>query len=276
MVPVILGAARGVYYAAAMLLFGMASFEALLRARLPSVAPPASTGLRWTAWLLALLAAGAWLTLAALQMADELDTTVLMQATTMTLFGQVFLLRLAALLGLALLMTVRRGHKFALWLAAMALALPAATSHAAQASPAGFTAIGTTLDGVHLLACGFWIGGLAVLVLLYRRTEPNILQALALFSDWAMIAVLVLVMTGLINAASILLGHGTPSPFYLGVLSGKLVLVAVMLGLAAINRFRLMPRRGGAGIARNAAFELCLGLIVVMLAGALGQLQPVL
>ena len=276
MVPVILGAARGIYYAAAMLLFGMGAFEALLRARLPSISPPDSTGLRWAAWLLALLAAGAWLALAALQMADALDTTVLLQAMTMTLFGQVFLLRLAALLGLGLLMTVGHGHKLAPWLAALTLALPAATSHAAQASPAGFTAIGTALDGVHLLACGFWIGGLAVLALLFRRKEPNILQVLALFSDWAMVAVLVLVMTGLINAASILLGHGTPSPLYLGVLGGKLVLVAVMLGLAAVNRFRLMPRRGGAGIARNAAFELGLGFIVVMLAGALGQLQPVL
>ena len=61
-------------------------------------------------------------------------------------------------------------------------------------------------DAVHLLTAGFWIGGLAVLVVLFRRKEPNILLALSLFSDWAMIAVLLLVMTGLINAASIILG----------------------------------------------------------------------
>ena len=57
-----------------------------------------------------------------------------------------------------------------------------------------------------------------------------------------MVAVLLLVMTGLINAASILLGHGTPAPLYLGVLGAKLALVAVMLALAAVNRFKLMPR----------------------------------
>src|SRR6185436_15657521 len=108
-------------------------------------------------------------------------------------------------------------------LAAIALALPAATSHAAAASPAGFTVFGATLDAVHLSTAGFWIGGLAVLAILFRRKEPNILLALSLFSDWAMIAVLLLVMTGLINGASILLGDaGAPSLVYLTVLGIKL------------------------------------------------------
>ena len=55
----------------------------------------------------------------------------LAQTATDTMFGQVFLLRLASLLGLALLMGLRRGRKLAMALAALALALPAATSHAA-------------------------------------------------------------------------------------------------------------------------------------------------
>jgi putative copper resistance protein D len=221
-----------------------------------------------------LLAALAWLALAALQMADRLDGPVMVQTAADTMFGQIFLLRIAALLGLALLMILRRGRKPAVVLAALALALPAATSHAAEASPAGFTAIGAILDGVHLLACGFWIGGLAVLILLFRRKEPNILLALSLFSDSAMVAVLILVMTGLINAASILLGHGTPALFYLGVLGAKLALVAMMLGLAAVNRFKLLPRGDTHAIARNAAFELGAGFMVVLLAGLLGQLPP--
>ena len=270
-----LGAARGLYYAAAMLLFGAAAFETLLRARLPIIAAP-RLPLRWAAWALALLAGTAWLALAALAMAERLDMPVIIQTATDTLFGQVFLLRLAALLGFGLLLAMRRGRKITVVFAALALALPAVTSHAAEASPAGFTAIGATLDGVHLLACGFWIGGLAVLAVLFLRKEPHMLLALSLFSDWAMVAVLILVMTGLIDAASILLGHGAPSPAYLGVLGAKLALVAVMLGLAAVNRFRLMPRGDDASIARNAAIELGLGLIVVLLAGALGQLQPVL
>jgi putative copper resistance protein D len=103
------------------------------------------------------------------------------------------------------------------------------------------------------------------------------LLALSLFSDWAMVAVLLLLMTGLINAASILLGQkGTASLLYLSVLGAKLALVAGMLGLALVNRFRLMPRGREVLITRHAAIELGLGLGAVLLAGLLGQLQPVL
>jgi len=84
-------------------------------------------------------------------------------------------------------------------------------------------------------------------------------------------------MTGLIDGASILLGdQGSPSLSYLGVLGAKLALVGGMLGLAAMNRFRLMPQGRDRTIARNVALELGFGVIVVLLAGVLGQLQPVL
>ncbi|HXB51347.1 MAG TPA: CopD family protein, partial [Rhizomicrobium sp.] len=121
-----------------------------------------------------------------------------------------------------------------------------------------------------------------VLGSLFRRKEPNILLALSLFSDWAMVAVLLLVMTGLIEAASILLGGANgPGPMrpaiaYLGVLGTKLIFVLVMIGLAAANRFRWMPKGEENAIGRNAARELAIGIIVVLLAGALGQLQPLL
>jgi putative copper export protein len=218
-----------------------------------------------------------WFILAAAEMAEKLSTDTIWQVAHSTLFGQLFLIRIALLLGLAL--TPRRRERWAAVFSGFALVLPSVTSHAAESSPAGFTAIGASLDGMHLLTAAFWIGGLAVLGLLFRRKEPNILLALSLFSDWAMVAVLLLVMTGLIDAASILLGGANgPGPMrpafaYLGVLGAKLFLVLVMIGLAAANRFRLMPRGADKAISRNAALELILGLIVVLLAGALGQLS---
>jgi putative copper export protein len=208
-------------------------------------------------------------------MAGALDLPVLGQALSATLFGQVFLVRMAALA--ALPFVLRRHAKPAALLALIALALPAATSHAAAASPAGFTVLGASLDALHLATAGFWLGGLCGLLQLHRRHEPNMLLALSLFSEWAMIAVLLLVMTGLINGASILLGDaGKPSALYLGVLAAKLVLVAGMLCLAALNRFRLMPQGGDQAILRNAALELGAGVIAGLLAGLLGQLQPTL
>jgi copper resistance protein D len=268
-----IAAARGLYFALLMLLFGGAAFGVLLKKRLPIVAP-AVLPRRWIL-LGALAAACAWFALAAAQMAGGLSLEAMRLAATAALFGNLFLLRVALLLGL-LLVPVRRQALTAL-LAAVALALPGATSHAAGASPAGFAAIGTILDAAHLLACGFWLGGLAVLAVLFRRKEPNMLLVLSLFSDAAMVAVLLLIMTGLINAATILLGDKhAPSPLYLAVLGVKLALVGIMLALALTNRFKLMPNDGRRRIARNAVTELGLGVIVVLLAGALGQLAPTL
>ncbi len=272
-----LALSRGVYYAATMLLFGEAAFGILLRAKLPIVMPVGDWSLRWAALLLAALAGWVWLGLAAAQMADMMNGQVLVETVTATLFGQLFLMRLGAILGMALLLLFWRDGRIMAMLSAIALALPAATSHAALASPAGFTAIGAILDATHLLTAGFWIGGLAVLAALFRRKEPNLVLALSLFSDWAMIAVLILVMTGLIDAVSILLGGiGIPSAAYLAVLGAKLALVAAMLWLAAANRFKWLPRNAEGVIAKNTIRELCLGLVVVLLAGALGQMQPLL
>ena len=272
---VILAGARGLYYGALLSVFGDLAFSLLLRAKLPIILPPNNKVFRWSVLALALVAGGVWLAAAAGQMAGALSWDALTATVTATLFGQLFVARAIALLGLAVAFLLRRGTKLALVLAATALVLPAMTSHAAASSPAGFAILGATLDAVHLLTAGFWIGGLVVLAMLFRRKEPNMLLALSLFSEWAMIAVLLLVMTGLINAASILLGDkGPPSLLYLLVLGAKLVLVAVMLGLAISNRFRLMPVGDDRRIAGNAAWELRLGFIAVLLAGVLGQLQP--
>jgi putative copper export protein len=274
---VILILSRGIYFAATMLLFGDAAFGTLLRAKLPVIMPLRHWWLRWAALLVALLAGCIWLALAAAQMADALNADVLTATLTSTLFGQLFLVRLAALIAMALLLLFWRSAKLMILPATLALALPAVTSHTALASPAGFTAIGTMLDATHLLTAGFWIGGLVVLAALFRRKEPNMTLALSLFSEWAMIAVLLLVMTGLINGAQVLLGgKGTFSTLYLAVLGAKLALVAVMLWLAATNRFKLLPMGKEGAIARNTAYELAAGIIVVLLAGALGQLQPLL
>lgn len=271
----ILAGARGFYYCATLFLFGDLAFCLLLRAKLPVVPLPNDKNLRWAAWAFAVATALVWLAAATWQMAGELNQQALAATLTTTLFGQMFVARMLALLGLAF--CLHRGRRFALALAVIALTLPAATSHAAASGPQGFAILGILLDAAHLLTAGFWIGGLAVLILLFRRNEPNILLALSLFSEIAMIAVLLLVMTGLINGASILLGdRGAPSLAYVAILGAKLGLVAAMLSLAIRNRFRLMPAGQDKRIARNAAWELGLGAIVVLLAGVLGQLQPTL
>ena len=120
------------------------------------------------------IAACLWFVLAAAQMAGDpaaaVDGAILMQALH-TLFGIGFAVRMAALvlLGAALASCGSDGHRIfsPLVLSGFVLAAPALTGHAAASSPAHFTAIGIIIDGLHLLTAGFWLGGLALLALLF-------------------------------------------------------------------------------------------------------------
>jgi putative copper resistance protein D len=276
--------ARAAYFAAAMLLFGGSAMRRLMHARLPHIAPLPRIALAWPA--VAGVAAIVWFALAAAQMAGDpgaaLDPSVLMQAALQTTFGFGFLLRMAALLLLGVALTA--GWNFsALALSGVALAAPALSGHAAASSPAHFAVIGATIDALHLLTAGFWIGGLALLAMLFARgmAQADLLLTLGLFSEWGMIAVLLLVMTGMINATLVLLGGpGEISILYLGLLATKLACVCAMLALALTNRFRLMPEfttaKAKARLRRNVTLELGLGILAAALAAGLGQLAPTL
>jgi copper resistance protein D len=169
------------------------------------------------------------------------------------------------------------------WIAGAALILVAVTSHTATASPFGFWFIGMVSDGLHLLTGGYWIGSLCVLAVLLveRPVAPRLGLAVSLFAQWGMIAVTLLVMTGMINSAMVLLGMpGHDALPYLLVLGGKLILVAAMIALALVNHFRLLPRLTEAGmpakLKRHAGWELGLGLAVIGLAMILTVLPPTL
>jgi putative copper resistance protein D len=280
----IFAAMRWLHEGSLMLLFGGAALRALLAARLPALALPPLPA-RLIVALVAMASAVAWLGLATAQMAGDnaacLDLTLLKLTVTQTLFGQLFLARFA-LLVLLCAGLVRRWRESAIaLLSGLGLALISVTSHAAEASPAHFTAIGTVSDSLHLLTGGFWLGGLAVLALLFRRGADRALlaSATAIFAEWGMIAVTILVMTGMLSAATILLGgEGHDAPLYLAVLGAKLALVAIMIGLALFNHFRLLPRlaedKSAALLSRHINWELGLITIVVALAALLGLLAP--
>jgi putative copper export protein len=231
----------------------------------------------------ALAAACAWFVLTAGEMAGDARAALngaVLEAALGTVFGMGFVLRAAALLLLAAALAWR-APRLALAMAGIALVSPALSSHAAASSPAHFAVVGIVIDAGHLLTAGFWIGGLALLAAAFARgtAKADLLLILSLFSEWAMVAVLLLVMTGLLNAALALLGGpGPASPSYLTVLGLKLAGVAAMLGLAVWNRFGLMGRFTESGAAarlkRNVALELGIGIAVIALAGLLGQLSP--
>lgn len=264
--------ARGLHDASLMMLFGSACLLALLAAKVPELAFEGS-GLalsRRIAALLALASAPVWL----------LGEPRTMAWMTSNLTGQILIVRLFLLVLLIAAVWMERMRVIA-WLSGAALVLIAATGHAAGASPQGLAAIGATNDGLHLLTAGYWIGGLCVLLAMLgsRPSAPRLPQAVAIFAEWGMIAVALLVMTGIINGAMVLLGTpGHDNLFYAGILALKICLALAMIALALINHFRLLPRLSQAGTAaqlrKYVGWELGLGVMVVGLAALLTLLAP--
>ncbi|HKD47842.1 MAG TPA: CopD family protein [Rhizomicrobium sp.] len=263
---------RGLHDASLMALFGSACLLALLTVKVPELAFEGQ-GLalgRRIAALMALASAPIWL----------MGRPNAMSWMATTFAGRILLARFVLLVLLVAAVWLGR-TRITAWLSGAGLGLIAATSHAAGASPRGFAPIGATNDGLHLLTAAYWVGGLCVLVAMLgeRPKAARLQEAVALFAEWGMVAVALLVMTGMVNAAMVLLGSPGPDDvLYAGVLALKIILAFTMIGLALTNHFRLLPRLGQQGTAtllRNrAGWELRLGLAVIGLAALLNLLPP--
>ncbi|MGQ0571380.1 MAG: copper resistance CopC/CopD family protein [Armatimonadota bacterium] len=157
---------------------------------------------------------------------------------------------------------------------------PTLTSHGLSVG------LGGVLIGlVHLIAASIWVGGLAFFGAIYlpvvRTVAPDAARPAALrFSRLALIAVGALILTGF---AQSWLYVGAPSALpqsaYGRTLLGKLILLAPLLLIAAVNRWRVLPRltaSRGAGRTLTALvrLETALGLTVALLAAAVAITQP--
>jgi len=163
------------------------------------------------------------------------------------------------------------------------------TGHAAIDMGGGF---GHEINQMaHLTAAGLWLGGLVPLGLLLRRAGrpegaayvPLARVALPHFSQIGYVAVALLVITGTVNSI-MLVGSfraliATP---YGRLLSVKITLFIAMVGLALVNRLRLMPRLSGPEAAivplrtlcRSVATEQALGLAILAVVAVLGTWPP--
>jgi copper transport protein len=172
---------------------------------------------------------------------------------------------IAALLALAAPVRLARALTLA-GLLGIGLAL-LLSGHAGSVEPRWLTRSAVFLHGVTV---AFWIGALIPLVVAIRSGDRD---ALMRFSRLIPIPLAVLIATGCLLTFVQLdrIDALWTTPYGL-VLSGKLALVAVLIGLAAANRYALVPRfaaTGSASAARPLAtsirVEVALALVILAL-----------
>lgn len=301
-------AVRLLLYLDLMVLFGVAAFDlyALRGAERVSGTLIASGSLVAGASLGAVLLSLIGLATLAANLGDTSLTAIDREVLNALLFetsnGIAWQSRLAALavaFGAAGLLrnprTATAGAALATATGGVALATLAWAGHGAAAE-GGFGWLQLVADIFHLLAAGLWVGALVAMLLLVLRPAGTMHRdhllathrVLAGFSTIGTIVVGTLTVTGLINLAGTVgvddLG-ALPLSRYGQLLIVKLALFAVMLALAASNRFRLVPAFETAmaegehaaalmALRRSLAVESLCAVAILALVAWLGTLDP--
>lgn len=284
---------RGLSVATLLSVFGALLFRAALAPQVLRHMEPAAAAvfgrqwraLFWSAWLAAVLTALGWLVLQSVAMVDAPSvwgSLAAMPAVLMdTQFGHFLLLRLG-LLVLAAFVLAWSGRLWAAsGLAACATALQAGHGHAAAMADGVSPLLLSVV--AHLLAAGAWLGGLLPLLLLVAAASPEAAaRASHRFAPLGLACVLLLAGTAFFQA-SVLIGGlpGLAGTAYGWMALVKLLIFAILVGLAVSNRFRLTPALAAADAAdakrrlrRSIATEAGAGLLLVLTAGFLGSLPP--
>lgn len=233
------------------------------------------------------------------------DLSMVAELFNGTSMGTALKARLVALLVLLLSIPFYRRQSRPAFIAstlagAVALATLAWSGHgAAGEGEAGWLQLGADL--IHLLAAGAWVGALAAfLALVLTRLATDDLaaedmdrvmlaeEALRGFSLVGTIIVALLILTGTVNGW-FLVGPGNIASLgqstYGLLLIAKLLLFAGMLGLAALNRYRLTPAlaqaieeedapRAQALLRASLVVEGGLAIVILGLVAWLGTLSP--
>jgi copper transport protein len=167
----------------------------------------------------------------------------------------------------------RSAAPFGIVLAVLLLPVPTVAGHALDP---GRSWLEVPVDVLHVGAAALWIGGLFALVLVVPRegAPPEIVDRVARrFSTFALAAVVVVALTGLVRALAEL---STVSQLwttgYGRAILAKTAIFAVLLGLGALSRATV---REGVGRLRNVVrVELALAVALIVTVAILTSLRP--
>jgi copper resistance protein D len=285
----VLALCRFAHFLAAMLTFGMsACLWAYTPERLRVALSPVARRIALVASLVALLTAIAWLVLESAAMADDwsaaIDPDQIGAVLTDTGFGHAWALHLILAAALVVVAFSSAGWGATAVASGALLASLGLVGHAAMQTGAEGV-LHRANHAIHLLAAGAWIGGLvpfAMCLRAYQRDDlrKDAVRAMTSFSFWGQLIVAAIIVTGVVNIA--LTSHHPPLPPttpYRALLVTKLVIVAIMIGLALFNRFVLAPRLKTspntlATLRATSLAEIALGCIVVALVSVFALFDP--
>jgi putative copper resistance protein D len=279
--------ARWMHFSAAMVLFGSSLFPFYVGNLAERAwSPPRSFS--FVLGTITLAGASLWLSRYALGLGDpdQLAATIWVILTE-TSFGVIWTARLsisALLVCAALLSPERVGTGLVAVLAAALLITSGWEGHV----------VGTVLWGplnqaLHLLMAGFWLGGLIPLAKCVRDARggtalavQDAAQALRRYSNLAVLAVMLVALTGAVNVWLILGAPPRLATSYGRALTLKIALVGAMLLLAAFNRFVLMrglgapktERRALARLSGTIALEQVIGAVILLDVSSFGLIDP--
>jgi len=150
-------------------------------------------------------------------------------------------------------------------------------------------------DMIHAVAAGVWLGALAGFLIVLSRWRQGdetsrlfLVQALSGFASTGTATVAALIVTGLVNSCFLVGIQGLSRLFtsvYGILLVLKLLLFSAMVGLAAMNRFRLTPALGQSiepesealaitALRRSVAMEALAGCAILALVAVFGMMEP--
>ena len=282
-----LALARAVAIGALFLVLGTLLIRVAIAAPLPAAVAPRLARLIRVALGVSTLAMLAWLLLQTAVITDASSMQAVLAGVPTVLehteFGTLVILRLLLLGAISLALAIQRpwAPLAATALTILAIGLQAGHLHGLSMyrGPSALLAS----EVLHVLAAAAWLGGLPGLLLVVRAAPPALAaRATRRFSPVGAVCVLALAATAAWQSWTLLGGvPGALGTAYGWVCLSKALLFAVLLGFAARNRFRLVPRLSGPAplqaqraLARSIAVEMAAGVLVVMLAALLSALEP--
>jgi putative copper export protein len=279
-------------YFSALLIIGCCAFILLIATRvshlagsyleLSLVVPSTRRVARWATVLLVFAMVGRLL--AQGFMIGEGESMVIEPLLETTVWGWGWLLGAAATAMIAGGLTFTRGTRAAWRVTAvgtMALALSFSLTGHAISTPR--PVLNVTLDAIHVMAAGGWLGTLAVvatvglytvLMLPMERRAHAAAELIGAFSSFALLCAATLAVTGIVQAW----GHlhtisALWETHYGQALFRKLVVIALTALVGAFNWLVVKPRLANPAtitlLRRSAAVELTIGLVVVILTAIL-------